>query len=98
MALWRWLNNTDNQKTLAFVGACIAGAVTLLVQLGVLGKKEAPPATSPAAGQPAAPAPTPAQAPLPSVPETSQRAEAGLGGTAVNIKGDGNKVSIPAKR
>lgn len=98
MGLWRWLNNTDNQKTLAFVGACIAGAVTLLVQLGVLGKKEAPPAAAPAASQPAAPAPTPAPAPPLSVPEASQRAEAGSGGTALNIKGDGNTVSIPAKR
>ncbi|GLT21369.1 hypothetical protein GCM10007933_08210 [Zoogloea oryzae] len=98
MALWRWLSNTDNQKTLAFVGAGIAGAVALLVQLGVLGKKEVLPATAPAASHPAAPTPTPAQAPPPSVPEASQRAEASSGGTAVNIKGDGNNVSLPAKR
>lgn len=96
MALWQWLSSTDNQKTLAFVGAAIAGAVALLVQLGVIGKKEAPPATAPVGSQPAAPAP--AQTPLPTVPEASQRAEAGPNGTAVNIKGDGNKVSIPSKR
>lgn len=96
MALWRWVSNTDNQKTLAFLGASIFGAITLLVQLGVLGKKEAPPAAAPAASQPAAPAPAPAP-PL-SVPEASQRAEAGSGGAAVNIKGDGNNISIPAKR
>ena len=98
MALWRWLSNTDNQKILAFLGAGIAGAVALLVQLGVLGKKEAPPAATPTASQPAAPAPTPAPAPPLSVPEASQRAEADSGGAAVNIKGDGNTVSIPAKR
>ena len=95
MALWRWLRSTDNQKTLAFVGAAVAGALTLLMQLGVFGKKEAPPVTVPVAGQLAAPAP--AQTP-PTAPEASQRAEVGPGGTAVNIKGDGNNVSIPGER
>ncbi|WP_300434521.1 hypothetical protein [Zoogloea sp.] len=97
MALWRWLSNTDNHKTLGFVGAGIVGAVALLVQLGVIGKKAAPPATTPVASQPAAltPAQTP---PPPTVPEASQRAEAGPRGTVVNIKGDGNNVSIPGKR
>jgi hypothetical protein len=97
MALWRWLRSTDNQKTLTFVGAAVAGALTLLVQFGVIGKKAAPPATTPVASQPAAltPAQTP---PPPTAPEASQRAEVGPGGTAVNIKGDGNNVSIPGKR
>jgi cytochrome b len=98
MSLWRWLNNTDHQKTHTPVGAGIAGTVTLPVQLGVIGKKEASPApqaTAPAAARVAVP--DLVQALAPAAPTVSQHAEAGADGTAVNIISNGNSASIPAK-
>ena len=102
MSIWNWLKDGDNQKTLAFIGAGIGGVVALLVQTGVIGKKETPPApaaaVTPAVTPPTAPQPAPPPAAPPAAPPATpnnQTVTAGPGGTAIAIQGNGNTVSTP---
>ena len=90
VSVWNWLKDGDNQRTLAFVGAGIAGLVTLLVTTGVIGKKETPPAPAPAV----VPAAAPPAAPQPAATNT-QTVTAGPDGTAIGIQGNGNTVNAP---
>lgn len=103
MSAWTWLSNGDNQRTLAFIGAGIAGVVALLVQTGVIGKKDEPPAAAVASPAPApvpaappvaasqpAPAPAPVQAPVTAV--------AGNGGLASAVVGSGNTVTVSGNK
>jgi len=94
---WQWLNRPNNQRTLAFIGAGLAGAIALLAQLGVFDKKEAPSTTQTVAPSPQPVTPPPVQAPA-TAPAVSQNAESGPGGTVINIMGSGNSVTAPSKR
>ena len=98
VSIWNWLKDGDNQRTLAFIGAGIGGVVALLVQTGVIGKKETAPApaaaVTPAAAPPAAPQSAPPPTAPPATPNT-QTVTATSGGTAIGIQGNGNTVSTP---
>ena len=99
VSIWNWLKDGDNQKALAFIGAGIGGVVALLVQTGVIGKKETAPAPAAAVTPAAAPPAAPQSAPPPTVPPATpnnQTVTAGPGGTAIGIQGNGNTVSAPA--
>lgn len=106
MSAWTWLSNGDNQRTLAFIGAGIAGVVALLVQTGVIGKKDAAPAAPPAAVASPVPAPIPAAppvaasqpAPAPAPVQAPVTAVAGNGGLASAVVGSGNTVTVSGNK
>lgn len=91
MSFWTWIRNPDNQKTLAFIGAGIAGIIGFLTQMGLFEKEKPTPVIAP-------PVAAPAAVPTPAAPPASQTAEARDGGTAFNVSGSGHTVNVPSRR
>ena len=95
VSIWNWLKDGDNQKTLAFIGAGIGGVVALLVQTGVIGKKEAPPApavaVTPAVAPPTAPQPT--APPAAGAPAPIVQVVTGSGATANAVQGNNIQIN-----
>lgn len=91
MNIWHWLSNSDNQTTLAFIGAGIVAAVGLWQK--IRGRKESDAAPAASASTPSTPS-TAASEPTSSTAPLSQQAQASFGGVAFNIGGNNNTVTV----
>jgi hypothetical protein len=81
--MWAWLKQTENQKTLRFVGAVIAAAIGVLLTVGIIHR---PGETTPQA--------PPSSSAEPQEPVATQSAVANSSGAAVNVQGTRNRVEI----
>jgi hypothetical protein len=81
-SLWLWIGNPNKQKLLDLIGAGIAGLVTVLDQFGLIGNKNSPLVATSAPVAPAA------------SPTVRQSAESSQCGTAFNLSGNRNTVTI----
>ncbi|MCO4876231.1 hypothetical protein VOI32_07265 [Paraburkholderia caribensis] len=83
---WTWLGASGNQRTLRFIGAGIAALISILVTVGLVGKRSEPPVI-----------PAPASAAEHAVPapaRLNQTAVAASGGIAANVQGTGNQLTV----